>query len=334
MSIAIISALPQSAPTEAFVGEAASPGGEDFGALLLGLFSPAALISGASESFAGKGEEEESPAGDPLDLLAVLTQASLETRGADTASEEVAREFPAGSVERELEGREALSGNRVLPDTARGALDVLRESVGLAAGRVPTAKFAADAEAGAGQRLAPGEFTAFPLVAANVAASLPAREGAALPLSVSTPVGSDGWRDDFAQKVSWILTQQTQSAELKLNPPALGQIEVSIRLDNERSTAFATFVSGNAEVRESIEAALPRLREMLAGAGIELGQAQVGAESFPHGGMGTGMGGTGGEPSREGGSPSGSELAILAPDRAMTPVPPEISGRGLVDTFV
>jgi flagellar hook-length control protein FliK len=65
---------------------------------------------------------------------------------------------------------------------------------------------------------------------------------------------------------------------LTLNPPQIGPIEVSLSV--EGGHASVSFASANAEVRDAIETALPRLREMLASAGIELGQTNVGAESF------------------------------------------------------
>jgi flagellar hook-length control protein FliK len=58
----------------------------------------------------------------------------------------------------------------------------------------------------------------------------------------------------------------------------MGPIEISLTMD--KGNATASFVSANADVREAIESALPRLREMFASAGINLGQTNVGAESF------------------------------------------------------
>jgi flagellar hook-length control protein FliK len=97
-------------------------------------------------------------------------------------------------------------------------------------------------------------------------------------LKVETPVRDHTWANDFGQKVVWLAANDKQSAQLTLNPPHMGPIEISLNLTKD--TASAAFVSTNAEVRQTIEAALPRLREMLAGVGIELGQTNVGAESF------------------------------------------------------
>ncbi|MDR1163775.1 MAG: flagellar hook-length control protein FliK [Candidatus Accumulibacter sp.] len=139
---------------------------------------------------------------------------------------------------------------------------------------------------------------------------------------VRTPVGNSAWGDDFNQKIVWLAKNDAQSAQITLNPPQLGPIEVSLNLDKGNATAF--FVSANSEVRESIETAIPRLREMLAGAGIELGQAHVGAESFR-------------QPTREN-APDlsrwmGDEAILAESPTARTRGAVLRSGNGLVDTF-
>ncbi|MDR1276751.1 MAG: flagellar hook-length control protein FliK [Candidatus Accumulibacter sp.] len=139
---------------------------------------------------------------------------------------------------------------------------------------------------------------------------------------VRTPVGNSAWADDFNQKIVWLAKNDAQSAQITLNPPQLGPIEVSLNLDKGNATAF--FVSANSEVRESIETAIPRLREMLAGAGIELGQAHVGAESFR-------------QPTREN-APDlsrwmGDEAILAESPTARTRGVALRSGNGLVDTF-
>ncbi len=97
-------------------------------------------------------------------------------------------------------------------------------------------------------------------------------------LDIQTPVRDVRWNQDFTQKIVWLAGNGKQSAELTLNPPQMGPIEIALNID--KGSASATFVSANADVRQSIESALPRLREMFAGLGIELGQANVSAESF------------------------------------------------------
>jgi flagellar hook-length control protein FliK len=95
---------------------------------------------------------------------------------------------------------------------------------------------------------------------------------------IDQPVGASGWGAELGQKVVWMVGQQKQTAELQLNPPNLGPLEVRISINQDQMSA--TFVSHHAAVREAIEAAIPRLRDMLADGGIALGNVAVGAESF------------------------------------------------------
>lgn len=95
---------------------------------------------------------------------------------------------------------------------------------------------------------------------------------------VATPVGAAGWDREVGDKIGWMVGRNETRAELVLNPPQLGRVEVSLSMNGDQATA--TFTSANATVREALENAMPRLREILQGSGISLGQTQVGAESF------------------------------------------------------
>jgi flagellar hook-length control protein FliK len=91
--------------------------------------------------------------------------------------------------------------------------------------------------------------------------------------NINTPFTQTAWADEFSQKVTWIASQHMQSAELHLNPPQLGPLNVVLKLHGDQATA--TFTSPHAAVREAIEQAMPKLREMLADSGITLGNAMV-----------------------------------------------------------
>lgn len=95
-------------------------------------------------------------------------------------------------------------------------------------------------------------------------------------LTITRPVGTPGWTEEIGNRLAWIAGQGRSQAELVLNPPHMGRIEVSLTVNGDQ--AAASFASSNPVVRELLEASLPRLRETLADAGIQLGQAQVGAE--------------------------------------------------------
>ncbi len=94
---------------------------------------------------------------------------------------------------------------------------------------------------------------------------------------IDTPVGARGWDAEVGQKVVWMVNRMESRAELSLTPPQLGKVDVSITVSGEQTSA--TFVAASPAAREALEQALPRLREILAEAGISLGQASVNAES-------------------------------------------------------
>ena len=98
-------------------------------------------------------------------------------------------------------------------------------------------------------------------------------------LRIDTPLGQTGWHEEMGQKLTWMVGNNRQQADLVLNPPQLGRIEVSLTMNGDQATAI--FTSSNPAVREALESSLHRLREVLADAGVSLGQAHVGSES-PH----------------------------------------------------
>ena len=88
-------------------------------------------------------------------------------------------------------------------------------------------------------------------------------------------VGTPAWDKAIGQRVVWMISAEQQSASLTLNPPDLGPLQVVLNISSTQ--ANASFYAAQPEVRQAIEAALPKLREMLGDAGIQLGQANVSA---------------------------------------------------------
>lgn len=77
----------------------------------------------------------------------------------------------------------------------------------------------------------------------------------------------------LANRISMMQSKNLQAAEMRLDPPGLGSIKISIRMQGENASVF--FQSANAHARELIEQALPRLREMMEQGGLALTDAQV-----------------------------------------------------------
>jgi flagellar hook-length control protein FliK len=115
------------------------------------------------------------------------------------------------------------------------------------------------------------------LAALQVPLSNVANINSPLSLSIDMPVTHKAWADDFSQKIVWVANQHGQSAELHLNPPQLGPLDVVIKVNGDQATAL--FTSPHAVVRDAIEQAMPKLREMMADNGIMLGNATVSDQS-------------------------------------------------------
>ena len=106
------------------------------------------------------------------------------------------------------------------------------------------------------------------------AVPLSAQTAPSAPVTVATPMGSSVWADDFAQQVTWMATgKQEQTASLHLNPPDLGPMQVVVKVSDSQATIL--FTSPHGAVREAIENAMPKLREMMADNGITLGNTSV-----------------------------------------------------------
>ncbi len=114
--------------------------------------------------------------------------------------------------------------------------------------------------------------------AAQGPAMAPAVSDRPMAVDMRASFGSPGWQQELGDKVVWMAGNQGQFSLLTLNPPNLGTVEVRLHLNG--GEAGAQFFSANAEVRQALEAAMPRLREMMAGAGIALGDATVGNQPF------------------------------------------------------
>lgn len=95
---------------------------------------------------------------------------------------------------------------------------------------------------------------------------------------ISAPLGSHEWQQNISQHVTLYTRQGQQSAELHLHPEDLGQVQISIKLEDNQ--AQLQMVSAHSHVRQALEAALPMLRTSLAENGIQLGQSYISSESF------------------------------------------------------
>jgi flagellar hook-length control protein FliK len=97
--------------------------------------------------------------------------------------------------------------------------------------------------------------------------------GAAHLRSLPGTVGSPAWRHALGTEVRLMIERGVGAATLRLSPEHLGPVEV--RIDFADDGANVWFAASHADTRAALAEALPRLRDMLASVGVNLGEAGV-----------------------------------------------------------
>jgi hypothetical protein len=93
-------------------------------------------------------------------------------------------------------------------------------------------------------------------------------------LDLAAPLGKGNWEQGLGERVLWLVGHSVQGASLRINPPHLGPIEIQLSLQNEQ--ASVSFNAQHAVVREALEAAVPRLREMFGESNLQLVNVDIG----------------------------------------------------------
>jgi flagellar hook-length control protein FliK len=118
------------------------------------------------------------------------------------------------------------------------------------------------------------------LTYAQAGAAGTARDTAVPSLPVHTPLRHPEWSDEVSQRIRWAIGNQVQSAELKINPPQLGPVEVRVSVDADRQMTV-TLSSHHALVRETLTDNLPRLRDLMSEHGFSAVNVDVSQQSSP-----------------------------------------------------
>lgn len=285
------------------------PGAEELAAILASMLQGGVSLP-PSEAVGGR----------VLPPVAALTQA-LGGQGDSPAAEQITTLLDAGEAL-------TLAGEAGLDE--EGLLLKLQGESGLSAGQLRQAGFdgmlarlegnhlAAAALAGSPVPLAPAGAPVTPLT------TIPGQSLLSMP--VPQAVTDPAWGAAIGERLVWMARGDQQMAELKVTPPNLGPLEVRLNINHDQ--ASVSFVSNHASVRDAIEAAIPRLREMLAEQSLNLVQAEVGsgreqdAGSSREGGRGSAQTGGPGEGGSAGGEPAGAASALVAR-----------TGTGVLDLF-
>jgi len=95
-------------------------------------------------------------------------------------------------------------------------------------------------------------------------------------MKMNVPVSSPEWGAEFGKRIQMLMKNNIQHAEIRMDPPELGRIQVRINMNQDQ--ANISFTALHANVREAIESNITRLRDMLGESGLQLGEADVGSE--------------------------------------------------------
>jgi len=150
---------------------------------------------------------------------------------------------------------------------------------------------ASDSHTASAERLAPPGHVG---VASGVA--MTRAEAAPLPpglvaMSVASPAGQ--WGGELGERILWISHRGITSADIQLDPPELGPLQ--LRVSSHRDGASVHITTHSVVVRDLVEQSLPRLRDMLEASGMNLVNVDVsqqqggGGRELPD--DGTGLGG-------------------------------------------
>ena len=106
----------------------------------------------------------------------------------------------------------------------------------------------------------------------------PAARGFVVQTGVPVAVGSPQWTQAVGDKVLWLAAQNVSAAEIRLDPPELGPMQVKVSVNQDQ--ASVTFTSPHPVVREALDQQLNRLREMFSEQGLNLVNVDVSDKSF------------------------------------------------------
>ncbi|MBY6105221.1 flagellar hook-length control protein FliK [Ferrimonas balearica] len=119
------------------------------------------------------------------------------------------------------------------------------------------------------------------------------------PALLRQPVAAERLAPELRERLAVMINTDRMTAELRLDPPELGALQVRIQMNGDQ--AQVQIQTQHAQARDLLEQALPRLREMLQGQGIQLADANVSHQQHSEG-QADGGSGFGGQSGVDGGA--------------------------------
>lgn len=91
--------------------------------------------------------------------------------------------------------------------------------------------------------------------------------------AMTKPLSHPEWNKDMGERIIWMSSRAIPSAEIRLNPQHLGPISVRVDVTDDKATVV--FTAQHAAVRETLEASIPKLREMMSSQQLNLVEVNV-----------------------------------------------------------
>jgi flagellar hook-length control protein FliK len=107
-------------------------------------------------------------------------------------------------------------------------------------------------------------------------------------VQMQSSVDSSGFAQELGQQVAWMGGQDIKEARIKLNPEALGELEVKVSVDHNR--VDVAFAAQHPAAVTAVQQTLGQLDTMLAGHGLSLGHTFVGQQQGQQGSGGSSSG--------------------------------------------
>ena len=101
----------------------------------------------------------------------------------------------------------------------------------------------------------------------NINPASPASPDVLARMSISMPDSAHQWSNGIGDRVSWMINQKLNSATIRLDPPALGRMDIHIQITDDITQV--TINTQHAQTRDLIDNASFRLKEFLQEAGYE-----------------------------------------------------------------
>lgn len=149
-----------------------------------------------------------------------------------------------------------------------------------------------------------------------------AAENKSVDIRLAVPFSRKDWSEQLGKQLGFLVSRNMDSAQIQLDPPELGPLQVRIQLHQEQVSL--QFHAQHGIVREAVDQSLVRLQELFSEEGLELVSVDV----------------SDGESNRESTGEKQDSHNRLAPeqggesDEILTPVVSQLNSDGKIDYFI